>query len=200
MRRLSNAAHSLGVDEFSPFAASRINYLFSLKIMRNLADCMPCVSSAADSLDGTHAKDGGSNAFPAAKSGSRRRIGLMLFRHGARQREELPGVVHGSLAGHKSNTLRAIDQMVSDGQLIARDGLLDIPASTRTDYALLSVEAARAEKKPALVPPAAPVPFKPLSARFIPSLRGPRDCEAREFHPVSMSSRVRGPCDGKGEA
>lgn len=141
--------------------------------------------------------------FPPIKSGLRRTIGLELYRRGMQSRSALLRLAQKAADTNRFNVLRAFHNMLQDGQLIESEGLFGIPDAAREDYANLDAEqshkAAKAKAESGLVPSRVPVPFKPLSARYMPPLGGPRDCAVREFHPVSMSSRVRTPFDGDGE-
>jgi hypothetical protein len=143
--------------------------------------------------------------FPPPKARLRRCVGLVLHRRGVQSHHALLRQAAKLADASKFNMQRAVLDMLRQGQLVRKGDVYDIPDAVRADYARLTEDELQLEKKearakPSLVPPRQAWPFRPLSARHIPSLRGPRDCEAREFHPVSMSSRVRVPFDGKGEA
>ena len=118
---------------------------------------------------------------------TQRQLANILYAEPGMTRESLIKRVYPSY--HSQNIKQSLDSLI-------RQELVTIEPDGTIKLSLLLEEVAesaatRERKKGALVKPAEPPTFRPLSAKFIPSARGTRDGEpAREFHPHSLVSNV----------
>lgn len=90
---------------------------------------------------------------------------------------------------HPRNVKQSFESMLRQEMVVVEsDGTITL-SSYLSDIAESAAE--RERKKGAIVKPAEPPVFQPLSAKFIPSAKGTRNDEpVREFHPHSLVSNV----------
>jgi hypothetical protein len=133
--------------------------------------------------------------YPSADQPDRLRLLRALFDNGPMTRDDAIGMAcadsHASPAQQaalKAKAAALLAGMLGDGQLFEQGGMV----SLHEELLARMVDEAEAGPAPAdLVPPRCMPAFRPISARHIPSARGPRDLEpAREFHPKTLSSNV----------
>jgi hypothetical protein len=91
----------------------------------------------------------------------RHRIGREIYLHGAMERESILNFICAD-GRHRYTVFHAVDAMVRDGQLIDRNGMLDINEEMRARFAEI-VAGERRRVKPVLVPPREARAFKPLN-------------------------------------
>jgi hypothetical protein len=150
------------------------------------ADADAAVAASVAAADTSHV-----SVIPNKQSKSRMRIACVLHEHGPMTRVEIRESLPDGWQ-HLHNFLRSLEGMVRDGQLLVEGDVLSLPGETSA-Y-LTELAAAEAQRKNAgvpLVPPRSVPPFRPLSAKYIPSAYGTRsDAGQREIHFFTLSSNV----------
>lgn len=102
--------------------------------------------------------------------------------------------IHGKLNNKLWNTRVVYERGVAQGWLLVNDGIYSISKDVTAYFNNTPIPDAKVLEKESLVQPRTPSPFKPLSAKYIPSMCGTRDIATPSNTHFYVSGTSPQPC------